>query len=379
MHRMKPCWSVLLCGCMLTLLPGSPAAAQTHKPAARKTPAHKAAPRKPAPAKTPEPVDMQALQTQVMLDRAGYSPGEIDGTMGTGTKRALDAYTKNGGKTDALPVDAVTPYKITDEDAAGPFVPVPEDMMDKAKLTVLGYTSLPEALGERFHASPALLKRMNPTAKFVAGEEIHVPNVAGAAQPASPSPAAPPGAAPPAAAAGAAVPSTPPTSPVAGAPTAVPTATSGKAVPPSGRQSDTPNAGAVTVTVRKSTSDLVVQDATGRILMYAPVTTGSEHDPLPIGDWKVTGVQKDPKFHYNPDLFWDAEPTQEKATIPPGPNNPVGVVWVDISRPHYGLHGTPEPSTVGKTTSHGCVRLTNWDAMRLASFVKPGTKVVFAE
>ena len=99
--------------------------------------------------------------------------------------------------------------------------------------------------------------------------------------------------------------------------------------------------------------------------MYAPVTTGSEHDPLPIGEWKVTGVQKNPKFHYNPNLFWDAEPAHAKATIPAGPNNPVGVVWVDISKPHYGLHGTPEPATVGKTASHGCVRLTNWDAAKL--------------
>ena len=104
--------------------------------------------------------------------------------------------------------------------------------------------------------------------------------------------------------------------------------------------------------------------------MYAPVTTGSEHDPLPIGEWKVTGVQKNPTFHYNPDLFWDADRGHAKAKIPAGPNNPVGVVWVDISRPHYGLHGTPEPSTVGKTSSHGCVRLTNWDAQKLAALVQ---------
>ena len=122
-----------------------------------------------------------------------------------------------------------------------------------------------------------------------------------------------------------------------------------------------------------------VTDGAGKVLMYAPVTSGSEHDPLPIGEWKVTGVQRDPKFHYNPDLFWDAEPGHSKATIPAGPNNPVGVVWVDISKPHYGLHGTPEPATIGKTESHGCVRLTNWDAARLASLVKPGTRVVFAE
>ena len=293
--------------------------------------------KKPAPA-TPV-LDMKAIQTQVMLDRAGYSPGEIDGAMGTSTKRALEAYTKNGGTAEALPADALTTYKITEEDAAGPFTPnIPEDMVEKAKLEALGYANLLEALGERFHASPNLLKRLNPAAKFAAGEEIKVPAVTATVQPVG---------------------------------------------PPRGRQSAAApgpdNPAATTVWVRKSTSDLSVTDGTGKVLMYAPVTTGSEHDPLPIGEWKVTGVQRDPKFHYNPELFWDAEPGHSKATIPPGPNNPVGVVWVDISRPHYGLHGTPEPATVGKTASHGCVRLTNWDAQKLASLVRPGTKVVFAE
>jgi lipoprotein-anchoring transpeptidase ErfK/SrfK len=131
--------------------------------------------------------------------------------------------------------------------------------------------------------------------------------------------------------------------------------------------------------VTKATSALTVEDAEGRVIFFAPVTSGSQHDPLPIGEWKVTGIQFSPKFHYNPDLFWDAEPSNSKATIAPGPNNPVGVVWINLSRPHYGLHGTPEPSTIGKTTSHGCVRLTNWDAMKLASLVRPGTKVIFAE
>lgn len=284
-------------------------------------------------------VDTKALQTQVMLDRAGYSPGEIDGSLGTSTKRALEAYTKNGGKADALPADAVTAYTITAEDAAGPFVPnIPEDMVEKSKLPALGYASLLEALGERFHTSPALLKKLNPNAKFAAGEQIQVPNVSATVAPVG---------------------------------------------PPRGRQSDaTPSAdnpAATIVTVKKSSSDLVVTDGAGKTLMYAPVTTGSEHDPLPIGEWKVTGVQRDPKFHYNPALFWDAEPGHSKATIPAGPNNPVGVVWIDITREHYGLHGTPEPATVGKTASHGCVRLTNWDAQKLASLVRPGTKVVFAQ
>jgi lipoprotein-anchoring transpeptidase ErfK/SrfK len=293
---------------------------------------------KPATTKAAAAVNVEAIQTQVMLDRAGYSPGEIDGSMGASTKRALAAYTKGGGAAGALPADAITTYKITEEDAAGPYTPdIPEDMVEKSKLKSLGYKNLLEALGERFHASPTLLKRLNPTAKFAAGEEIKVPNVTDTVQPVG---------------------------------------------PPRGRQSDAgspTNPAVTTVTVRKSTSDLTVTDGTGRTLMYAPVTTGSQHDPLPIGEWKVNGVQKNPTFRYNPKLFWDADPTHSKALIPAGPNNPVGLVWVDISRPHYGLHGTPEPATVGKTSSHGCVRLTNWDAMKLATLVRPGTKVVFAE
>jgi lipoprotein-anchoring transpeptidase ErfK/SrfK len=290
-----------------------------------------------------KPLDLTTVQTQVMLDRAGFSPGEIDGSMGSNTKRALEAFTKSGGKADQLPADAIVSYTITEQDAAGPFTEkIPADMVEKSKLPALGYSSLLEALGERFHASPALLKRMNPNAKFVAGEEIQVPNVA-----AAPAPEAPVG-------------------------------TAGRGTPNAAAK-PAANAPVTVVTVRKGSSDLTVTDASGKVLMYAPVTTGSEHDPLPIGEWKVTGVQKDPKFNYNPKLFWDAEPGDSKATIPSGPNNPVGVVWVDISKPHYGLHGTPEPSTVGKTSSHGCVRLTNWDVAKLASLVRPGTKVVFTE
>jgi lipoprotein-anchoring transpeptidase ErfK/SrfK len=107
------------------------------------------------------------------------------------------------------------------------------------------------------------------------------------------------------------------------------------------------------------------------------VTTGSEHDPLPPGDWKVTAVSWHPAFHYNPDLFWDAKAGDERATLKPGPNNPVGIVWIDVNIEHYGIHGTPEPANVGHTESHGCVRLTNWDAARLAALVHPGTPVLF--
>ena len=290
-------------------------------------------PAKPVPLTAPA---KKALQLQVMLDRAGYSPGEIDAAMGANTKSALAAYTKNGGDAGALPEQPLVTYQITDEDVAGPFTPdIPEDLVQQANLPALGYRDVTELLGERFHCSPALLRLINRQAQFEAGEQILVPNVPTDFDPTRPQPKA------------------------------------------SASARNNPNE--VTITVTRKASTLVVADQNGKTLFFAPVTTGSEHDPLPIGNWKVTGVQHDPEFHYNPELFWDADPNNSKATIKPGPNNPVGVVWIDIDRPHYGLHGTPEPSLVGKTTSHGCVRLTNWDALTVASFARTGTRVVFAE
>ncbi len=129
----------------------------------------------------------------------------------------------------------------------------------------------------------------------------------------------------------------------------------------------------------KKASVLTGYDEKGQVIFHAPVTSGSEHDSLPLGNWVVTAVLRNPTFHYNPDLFWDADPTSVKAKIPAGPNNPVGVVWIDIDKPHYGIHGGPEPGRIGYSASHGCVRLTNWDAARLAGLVKKGTPVVFEE
>jgi lipoprotein-anchoring transpeptidase ErfK/SrfK len=291
---------------------------------------------------------MDALQQQVMLDRAGFSPGVLDGRGGVNTAKALAAFQKQGAPATP-PVDPLSRYRITAEDAAGPYVPIPADMMEKSSLPALGYASLLEALAERFHSSPALLQQLNPGVTFAADQEIQVPNV---------DPMILPVAQPPKA-------STPAPAPPAGA---IP-----PDLPPAPPKPD------VVVTVSKAAGALTVTNVDGAVVFYAPVTTGSEHDPLPIGEWNVNGVQRNPIFHYNPELFWDADETHAKAKIPAGPNNPVGIVWIAISKDHYGLHGTPEPEAIGRTESHGCVRLTNWDALRLAALVKPGTRVLFTE
>ncbi|MGA2345881.1 MAG: L,D-transpeptidase [Candidatus Sulfotelmatobacter sp.] len=291
------------------------------------------------PAPSVRPVGLAELEMQVLLDRANFSPGQIDDENGKNSREAMAAFEAARGiapgarsRNAALAalgagsVKSIASYTITAEDAAGPFIKtIPEDATDQSKLPGLYYTSVLEELSARFHSAPSLLKRLNLRARFVAGESIRVPNVLGA-KPAELGPA-----------------------------------------------------GAVKIVVSKKTSVLMVYNREGRVIFYAPVTSGSEHDPLPFGNWVITDVVRNPIYNYNPDLFWDANPANAKVKIAAGPNNPVGVVWMGINVPHYGIHGTPDAEEIGHSQSHGCVRLTNWDAIRVADLVKDGTPVVFEE
>ena len=274
------------------------------------------------------------LRGQILLARAHFSCGEIDGYFGSNLQKALSAFQAErklpqSGKldgatwaalnTDTAPV--LVTYTIAAEDVTGPFEPLPKTIKEQAKLPALGYSSPLEALAERFHSSPALLRALNPGEDFrVAGQQMMAPNVI--------------------------------------------------TLPP-GR--------AANIVVSKSESSVRAYDADGHLLAFYPATAGSTHDPLPIGNWKVTGSRRNPEFHYNPKFFWDAKDGDQKAVLKPGPNNPVGLVWINLSKEHTGIHGTPEPSRVGHTYSHGCIRLTNWDALELAAMVRPGLPAILKE
>ena len=340
----------------------------------------------PTPSATPQsparevPVVSETLTLQVMLDRAGFSPGEIDGRTGPNVRRAIAAFQRAHGMTESPRVDDATwqrlsevsgvsaplaEYVITSTDLAGPYTPdIPADLVQQSTLPALNYRNPLEKIAERFHTSPELLRQLNPRVSFTTeGERIMVPNV----EPFDISMV------------------TDKTRDAVGSSGRTPANGRGRGAAPEGRgrgaatPTERDEAGNVTIAVTKSTGALTVEDQNGRVLFHAPVTSGSEHDPLPIGMWKVTAIQPMPVFNYNPDLFWDADPKHSKARIPKGPNNPVGIVWIDLSKEHYGIHGTPEPSKIGHTASHGCVRLTNWDAQRLLQWARMGSAVEFRE
>lgn len=302
-------------------------------------------------------IDPTILHAQVILDRLGFSPGVLDGRDGQSLKVALKGFQQARGMKETGALDRATMtelrrywalrstrnLRLTEEALAGPYVnPLPKSPQDQAKLPQLAYRGPMEKLAEMFHTTPDVLIALNsPTTRLRAGTVIRVPN-------------------------------------------ALPSSRDYDAkLPEAWRQTLTMlNVDAVQskgekIIVDESDSVLRVYDAEDRLVAQFPATMGSTHDPLPIGRWKVQGVSYNPEFHYNPDLFWDAKRGAKDALLPPGPNGPVGVVWLDLSKPHYGIHGTPAPETIGRAESHGCIRLSNWDAARLTLIVRPGTPAIF--
>ncbi|MDG4909330.1 L,D-transpeptidase family protein [Mesorhizobium sp. WSM4898] len=278
-------------------------------------------------------VRQDVAELQVLLDRAGASPGVIDGRFGSNVDKALAAYNQITGSnlksTDSAAIkaalaqsggDAFASYTITPEDVAGPYVAsIPEDYSQKAKLDRMGYTSVTEALAERFHMDEGYLKSINKGLDFNRpGTIIKVANF--------------------------------------------------------GQLVSTPVA---RIVADKDKKEVFAYDAGGKLVAAYPATIGSADTPSPTGIHTVSRIALDPNYTYNPSINFKQGQNDKILTIPPGPNGPVGSVWIALDKPTYGIHGTPDPSKIGKTESHGCVRLTNWDARELAKLVSPGVTVEF--
>jgi lipoprotein-anchoring transpeptidase ErfK/SrfK len=283
------------------------------------------------------------LKTQVYLDRLDFSVGVLDGRWGRNTAIALWWYQRSRGieAADAGALDeatfrslaegtggvpALVSRTLTEDDVKGPFVTVPEDMYEKAELDCLCYESKKEKLAERFHTTGDFLDKMNPDVEFSslkAGDRIWVPNVR---------------------------------EPL---------------------KQDRPDVASIVVSIRGNT--LNAFDAAGNLFFHAPTTVGSKYDPSPRETTTVKDISFDPWFHYQPTLFHEVPDTDPEAHLQPGPNSPVGVVWTALSKPHFGIHGTSDPDSIGYASSHGCVRLTNWDAEELAHRVRPGVPVEFLD
>lgn len=302
-----------------------------------------------------EKMDGTIFHAQVLLDRAGFSPGVIDGLKGISFEHAVRGFQTARGLQETGQLDnptrqallqdkapSVRRLRIDESDARGPFVgQIPKDPADQAKMERLAYRNLLEKIAEKFHTTPATIIALNdPKQALRAGTVLRLPNV-------------------------------------------LPASRDYGNVKPEVAQllsdlnvsSQQPKATKIVV----DKSDKVVRlFAEGdRLIAQFPATLGSDKDPLPLGNWKVNSVAFNPPFKYQPQLFWDVDDSKEEQLLPPGPNGPVGLVWVDLSKEHLGIHGTNAPETIKRAESHGCVRLTNWDVARLTQMIEDGMPVVF--
>ena len=289
------------------------------------------------------------LRLQVLLDNARFSPGIIDGRWGKNTEKALYWFQKSNGMSATGNVDArtmsaleqaarvgepVRSHTLTENDVAGPFEDLPEDVYARAEQPCLCYESLREKLGEVFHAAPELLETLNPDVDLnavSAGQTLRVPAV----EPFHLSEL------------------------------------------PDGKY--TGGGEVARIVISDGGHYVHAMDDAGNIMYHFPSTLGSDYAPSPTGDFTVESITFDPTWHYKPDLLTGVDPSKEDAILPEGPNNAVGVVWMQLSKPHYGIHGTSAPETIGYVTSHGCVRLTNWDAGWLGQRIPPGVPVEFRD
>lgn len=331
----------------------APAAAATSRTSASRSGSAQGSKASPA---TDTSSNFPMMKAQVVLDRLGFSPGVVDGKDGLSTKNALSGYQEANdlqvsGTLDDATRKALASYnniaptrqvKIPSEWSQIAFRKVPESAEAQAKMERLGYNDMTEKLAERFHTTPETLASLNGgKQQFAAGDQIRVPNV--------------------------------------GNDRLVPGAVDDKdwqsTLQSLGVGSTHPEVDRIVVD--KSEGVLRAFDGSGKLVAQFTATMGSEHDPLPLGDWEVLGTAHNPPFSYDPELFWDVSDSKGKLELPPGPNGPVGVVWIDLSKEHYGIHGTSEPQTIGRAQSHGCIRLTNWDAARLAQMIHSGTKAHF--